>query len=554
MFKLTVGHPCTVRVLVRLLAIAAVATLFSSTPSVTASPRPSPNALVLGTHAPIFIGGTADLTAANGVTGGNGSAVNPYVISGWSIETQGVLYPPGYPQGAIQINDTSAYVLLRDLAIVSSVPSGSGNLTIGISLSNASHVSVENVSLVNLVQGIDVAGGVDIRVSNCTMSPVGWFAGNLEYGVDIYGSVGVTVSDVSIGPFSEHPISLISASDVRIQRAVVARTYSDLTIYHSDNVTLTDSSLDLGDQGISMIDSTDILISGNTIRSLFPVLVQEGARVTFVRNTIPDIVQAPFYLWATRAFVAYHNNFLNGTAGPMQGNDTTEIILDDGYPLGGNYWGDYQGTDNCWGPDQGNCTNRDGIRDAPYRIDLIFPSITRTFLGVFTDHYPFIRPWPLPNVSPHVVFRVSAGSGDTTTAFIFDGANSTDSRDPLSALQFRFLIASNGFPSLQTGWGNRTSISKSFPTSGDFAVTLEVRNTAGLISQATVIIHVEAAVPPAPNLALIAGIVVFLAAGILYLRHRLLNPRKSAKARDEEGGISGEASAEQPPKARPPGE
>ena len=37
-------------------------------------------------HDPIHIDGDADFTAANGVTGGSGTASDPYIIEGWDID------------------------------------------------------------------------------------------------------------------------------------------------------------------------------------------------------------------------------------------------------------------------------------------------------------------------------------------------------------------------------------------------------------------------------------------------------------------------------------
>ena len=43
----------------------------------------TPVAAALTPHAPILIDGNANFTAGNGVVSGNGTAVDPYVITGW---------------------------------------------------------------------------------------------------------------------------------------------------------------------------------------------------------------------------------------------------------------------------------------------------------------------------------------------------------------------------------------------------------------------------------------------------------------------------------------
>jgi len=77
----------------------------------------------------------------------------------------------------------------------------------------------------------------------------------------------------------------------------------------------------------------------------------------------------------------YHNNFIdNGGQVLCYGN----AIWDDGYPSGGNYWSDYNGTDLYRGPNQ-NEPGSDNIGDAPYVIN-----------ENNRDRYPFINPYGTP--------------------------------------------------------------------------------------------------------------------------------------------------------------
>jgi parallel beta-helix repeat protein len=74
----------------------------------------------------------------------------------------------------------------------------------------------------------------------------------------------------------------------------------------------------------------------------------------------------------------YHNNFINNI-NQVSSSDSVNV-WDDGYPSGGNYWSDYNGTDLYSGPYQ-NETGSDGIGDTPYVID-----------ANNADRYPF-RPY-----------------------------------------------------------------------------------------------------------------------------------------------------------------
>lgn len=61
----------------------------------------------------------------------------------------------------------------------------------------------------------------------------------------------------------------------------------------------------------------------------------------------------------------YHNNLINN---PYEVMDTGKNTWDNGYPSGGNYWSDYNGTDISSGPKQ-NRPGSDGLGDMPYIID-----------------------------------------------------------------------------------------------------------------------------------------------------------------------------------------
>jgi len=63
-----------------------------------------------GNHAPIYIGSDDEFTTANGVTGGSGTADDPYVISGWSIDAANADY-------GIYIDHTTSYFVIRGCVV-----------------------------------------------------------------------------------------------------------------------------------------------------------------------------------------------------------------------------------------------------------------------------------------------------------------------------------------------------------------------------------------------------------------------------------------------------
>jgi len=82
----------------------------------------------------------------------------------------------------------------------------------------------------------------------------------------------------------------------------------------------------------------------------------------------------------------YHNMLVNNTQYQARDGQYYPNEWDDGYPSGGNYWSDYNGTDFYSGPYQ-NETGSDGIGDTSYVID-----------ENNWDNYPLMEPWNPPPV------------------------------------------------------------------------------------------------------------------------------------------------------------
>ncbi len=75
----------------------------------------------------------------------------------------------------------------------------------------------------------------------------------------------------------------------------------------------------------------------------------------------------------------YHNNFINNS----QSSTTSPLVnmWDNGYPSGGNYWSNYNGTDFFNGPDQ-NETGSDGIGDISHNA----------YFSLAVDSFPLMAP------------------------------------------------------------------------------------------------------------------------------------------------------------------
>ena len=82
----------------------------------------------------------------------------------------------------------------------------------------------------------------------------------------------------------------------------------------------------------------------------------------------------------------YHNNLVNNGIQAIASMQSPNM-WDNGYPNGGNYWSDYNGTDLFKGTFQ-NETGMDGVGDTPYTIN-----------NENCDNYPLTNPWSPTDIS-----------------------------------------------------------------------------------------------------------------------------------------------------------
>ena len=143
--------------------------------------------LYVGVRPAIVVNGNSDFTTNNGVTGGTGTASNPYIISGWDID----LCLGGCALG-IQIQNTNAYFVIRNVYIHDG---GFGSLD--VSFSNVTNGGIEGSVLANTYSGISITSSRNILVSGNNVTVPAWY---LDPGVydgpclQVSSSSNITVS------------------------------------------------------------------------------------------------------------------------------------------------------------------------------------------------------------------------------------------------------------------------------------------------------------------------------------------------------------------------
>ncbi len=448
-------------------------------------PVPSPS-IDFYAHAPITIGSNSDFTATNGVTGGSGTASDPFVISGWNIEV-----PPGGAYG-VSIRDVTVPFVLTDINVVSYDSQPWSNTNYGVEVQNVTYARLQDVAVRGFYWGVFVARGrfdlavvesdgayyeafSAIGIHNSTFTNLA--ATNSEWGIHIHGSHHVRVTNSSFYRLNASVVGALEvwhSSDILIQRNYVSlppnrQSTRGVLVYNSTNVSILRNDFWYPWRGFELGQVHNVsLVQNNVTFSDTPVVLT---------TQIPGRPDAP-----NAGIIAYHNNFLNYTQAIDNDGDYWGT-WDLGYPAGGNYWSGYDGPDACRGAAQTDCSNRDGLGDTAYY------SVWGPGSDAFVDHYPFVRPYPLPVAPP--IARVSAipSPGFAEEAIELNASSSSDARDVSTQLQVRWDFEGDG--EWDTPWTSNLTTSHTYSAPGTHRVNTVVRNTAGLMSYANFTMEVS---------------------------------------------------------------
>ncbi len=196
-------------------------------------------------HDPINIVGDDGFTEENGVSAGNGTADNPYIIEGWEID-------PGY----ILVWNTNASFVIRDVAVTTNYGVSA------ISITNASHFTIADCEIDGGGNGLVVSSARDFVIENNTIE----CGAGAMLGSDVMLWVGdgedFEVTDnllTNSGLFSAGQCSDFVFSENEV-------TASCLTLTECTNASVTTNELakgiDLQGTALESFDSHEI--SGNT--------------------------------------------------------------------------------------------------------------------------------------------------------------------------------------------------------------------------------------------------------------------------------------------------
>jgi parallel beta-helix repeat protein len=174
-------------------------------------------------------------------------------------------------------------------------------------------------------------------------------------------------------------ISLSSSSSNGISGNNITNNVNGIWLTFCSSSSIFGNNITNNGKGIWLDSSSNNNIFGNSMTANYAgIWLRLSSSSSIFGNNITNNVNG-IYLESSSSNSIFHNTFVNNTN--QVSTDGLANIWDNGYPSGGNYWSDYNGTDLKSGQYQ-NETGSDGIGDTPYGID------TNN-----TDHYPLMKPW-----------------------------------------------------------------------------------------------------------------------------------------------------------------
>jgi len=264
----------------------------------------------------------------------------------------------------------------------------------GVWLANCSndYIFQNNITRNDDGMWLESCTNIDIHQNN--------IAANIDDALSLRNCSDISISENNITNSLDEGIYLDTCSNNTISGNYLSDAYG-IWLEVSSNNTISGNNVTNCSAGIYLFVSSNNSILENNIRnSWYDVAITSSSNNTASGNNVADATNSGFFLsgfsWGniisgnnitgnpqglwlfeSSGNSIFHNRFVNNGIQAIA-NSSSVDVWDDGYPSGGNYWSDYNGTDLHSGPYQ-NQTGSDGIGDTPYVID-----------ANNTDHYPLM--------------------------------------------------------------------------------------------------------------------------------------------------------------------
>jgi parallel beta-helix repeat protein len=269
---------------------------------------------------------------------------------------------------------------------------------------DSTNVTLRNLVLKNSGKGIFLWNTNNSRIENVTI-------GDCATGIELRHSGNTTIaSNTVISRKGQLGISLIESSD----NILSGNTVANLTIYglgiflnrSSGNVLLDNIVANISYIGVVLEESSDNILSGNIVENnsygIFAgcgILLSESPNNSIYENTIANNSDAGVCTRESSNNRFWHNNLLDNA-------EQTNVYNSQ------NFWDD-SATGNYWSNYNGNDINLDGIGDTSYVID-----------ENNKDDYPLMKPWSRTRICNITwgkeIYEISILGNSTVADFTFN--------------------------------------------------------------------------------------------------------------------------------------
>lgn len=195
-------------------------------------------------------------------------------------------------------------------------------------------------------------------------------------------------------PVNAGYIAIVNSTNITLQDLTLSRNWQAVLFAYSTNSNIKNVTATRNMDCIWLLNCSACSVMDSTIsdNSWGGIALVDSSACSAYGNNINNNVEYGVFLSDSSDNLFYHNNFINNTSQVWLFGFNSNI-WDDGYSRGGNFWSNYECTDEKSGVGQ-NQTGNDGICDLPFVID-----------SNNTDRYPLMTPWsPQSPRGPSVSF------------------------------------------------------------------------------------------------------------------------------------------------------
>ncbi len=297
------------------------------------------NVIASTAHAPIRIDSNADFAIGiNGVSAGDGSAENPWIIEGWDINGTGL-------GDCIYIGNTTDFFEVRNCYLheASEREEGVYYRNTGLFLHHVNNGTIANNIINQNVYGILLESSTINTLSNNTVVLNSW------NGITLFSfSDNNTITNNIVNSNKWRGIVIETSNGNILANNNVLNNTDGIKIYTSSHDTyIANNNVTNNDNGIYIwFSCSNISVVNNTVSdNNYGIQIHNDCHEnTICGNNIRNNNVGIYIYTESSDNTIYHNNFTNNTDQALDraGNNR----WDNGYPGGGNYWSDYDGESN----------------------------------------------------------------------------------------------------------------------------------------------------------------------------------------------------------------